>query len=82
MIDIQFDEPGLDYARKYANRKPTYSTITALLIKAGFAKDEKQANIVMIIITILAAFIGYMFWPSSNQVVDTSAPQSAEVIMQ
>lgn len=82
MIDIQFDEPGLDYARKYANRKPTRSAITGMLINAGFAKNEQQANIVMIVIALLAAFVGYMFWPSSNPAVDTSAPQSAEVSMQ
>ncbi len=73
MSDIQFDEPGLDYMRKYAQQKPAQSALTALIIKSGFAKDEKQAAIVMVVIAVVASFIGYAFWPSSAP-VDTRTP--------
>lgn len=74
MSDIQFDEPGLDYVRKYAHQKPAYSGITNIFIKAGFAKNESQAAIVMIVVAIVAAGMAYMFWPSGVP-VDNSNPQ-------
>lgn len=72
MSDIQFDEPGLDYMRKYADRKPAYSTLAGMLIKAGFAKDESQASIVMVVIAIVALGMAYIFWPGSGS--NTDAP--------
>lgn len=66
MSDIQFDEPGLDYARQYARQAPKHSAISGMIIRAGFAKNEQQASIVMIVIAIVASIIGYMFWPSSS----------------
>ena len=59
--------------RKYAQQKRYESPIAQFLIKIGFAKDEKQAMIVMGIIALCAALIGYAFWPTSVP-VDTSAP--------
>jgi len=73
MSDIQFDEPGIDYMRKYAQQKPAQSALTALIIASGFAKDEKQAAIVMVVVAVVASLVGYSFWPSSAP-VETSAP--------
>lgn len=78
MTDIQFDEPGLDFARKYAQQKPKPSALTALLISVGFAKDEKQARVVMVVIAVVAALIGYAFWPSSAP-LDTILPAQVSV---
>ena len=75
MTDIQFDEPGMDYARQYAMQKPRYSALTDMFIKAGFAKDEKQAATVMIVLAVVALGIAYTFWPSSGVPVDNSNPQ-------
>lgn len=75
MSDIQFDEPGMDYARQYATRKPVYSGLTNLFVKAGFAKDEKQAGVVMVALIVVAMVITYLFWPSSRVPIDNSNPQ-------
>lgn len=61
---VQFDEPGMAYNR--GPRRPRQSWLISLVIKLGFAKDAKQAVVVLAAIGVLAIVLAFIFWPRSN----------------
>lgn len=61
MVDVQFEEPG--YQMKSSFQKQSYgtqSTMVGWVIKFGLAKNEKQANAVLLIIAALALIIALL----------------------
>jgi hypothetical protein len=89
MEQVQFDESG-DMGSMIKNREKKTGTFIALLIKSGLAKDEKQANIIMVMFSIICLlfmtfFIISTFWPDmlnfskSNPTENsTSLPQNTD----
>ncbi len=62
--NVQFDEPGMQYAR--GPRGPRMSALTKIVIRAGLAKDARQAAFVLIAIGVVAAILAFVFWPREN----------------
>lgn len=62
---VQFNEPGDNYMRG-APRGPRRSWLTNVVIKLGFAKDDKQATFVLIIVGVIALILMFMFWPGGS----------------
>jgi hypothetical protein len=78
MEQVQFDETG-DLGSMIKTREKKAGSLIPLLIKsglAGLAKDEKQANIIMLMFSIICLlfmtfFIISTFWPN---MLDFSKP--------
>jgi hypothetical protein len=67
MEQVQFDETG-DLGSMIKTREKKAGSLIPLLIKSGLAKDEKQANIIMVMFSIICLlfmtfFIISTFWP-------------------
>lgn len=58
MSDVEFDEFKIDEMRRPENNG---SFITKLVIKTGLAKDQKSANVVMVIISIICIAVAIYF---------------------
>ncbi len=58
MSDIQFNEPEYGSRDKFA---PKEGFPTKMVIKFGLAKDAKQAQVVLLVITAVAVAIGLFF---------------------
>ncbi len=80
MSNIQFDEPGMEYARPDLGQGPT--GLVALVIKYGLAKNEKQAQIVLVVIGLIAVAVMFFAWPSSNSTpVDTGGATNQDDLL-
>ena len=74
MSDIEFDSDveSEDFSRriKKVRRQPV---MVVFVIKCGLAKDDKQANTILVICAFIFFFLtGYIFWNSnhsSNEVI-------------
>ena len=57
--DIQYDNGGFEPTRR---EKSGGGGLVGFLIKSGFAKDEKQANNVLLVILVVAIVVGVGAW--------------------
>ncbi len=58
MSDVEFEEYKIDEMRKPENSE---SFITKLVMKTGLVKDQKGANVVMVIISIVCIAVAIYF---------------------
>ncbi len=58
MSDVEFEEYKIDEMRKPENSE---SFITKLVMKTGVVKDQKGANVVMVIISIVCIAVAIYF---------------------
>lgn len=61
---VTFDEPGMGYGR--GPRGPRLSWPTKLVIKLGLAKDARQANVVLVVVGVIAIILAFIFWPKGT----------------
>ncbi len=61
MVNVQFEEPEVkSFSRTGQNNNESGGKLVKLLIRSGMAKSEKQANTVLLIVSIVffaAAFL-------------------------
>ncbi|GEM_PF-1216407 len=62
---VTFDEPGMNYGGQRP-RGPRQSWLTKLVIRLGFAKDAKQAAVVLIVLGVVALILAVVFWPRNS----------------
>ncbi len=68
---IQFNEPGMNYAQPSMAQKKTF--LTGLIMKVGLAKSEKQAQMVLVGIGVFALVAMFFAWPSGGSNVPRPA---------
>lgn len=79
--DVQFNEPGMNYVRPPAGARESF--LTGLVMKTGLAKTPKQAQVVLIVIGVIALIIMFIIWPGKERYpeatpvpVETSNPET------
>lgn len=79
MEKVQFEE-GLESNSYNSNRAPKTGSLTRFFIKLGLAKDQKQANVVMLILSFTCLFIMFYFLISTfyPNLLDFSKPKPVE----
>ena len=72
MSQVEFEEQGNEYQRSRSFVAQELSGIAKFIIKLGIAKNEAQAKVVMIIITLLCFAITFFVIFSGGAGRDTS----------
>jgi hypothetical protein len=62
MSNVQFEENEYDAPRKPPKQ---YGGVVGLIFKFGLAKNQKQANVVLVIIGIVVILLTIWLWPST-----------------
>lgn len=61
MVDVQFDEPGYQTKSSFQNQNVgSTSAMANMVLKIGLAKNEKQANVVLIIIAVACIILAFL----------------------
>lgn len=71
MVDVQFDEPGYQTKSSFQNQTARSTpAMVNLVLKIGLAKNEKQANAVLIVIALICLILTFLvpkiFGPASQ----------------
>jgi hypothetical protein len=72
MREVQFEEQ--DNLPRYPKREKRESFAIQLVIRAGLARDERQAQYVLLIVAVIIAIIAYLLWPEGNSSAPITAP--------
>ena len=79
-MSIQFNEPEYTPA-PVAAKKPAGLSLTGLVIKAGLAKDEAGANIVLIIVLLVVIALTIGVWLLGSVPADVPlVPEPTDVL--
>jgi len=74
MSDVSFNEEP-EVTRRYASSSQKQGGIAGLVIRMGLAKNESQANVVMISIAVVAIVIMIFIWmPHGSKPKPTAVP--------
>ena len=71
MEGVQFDEED-NLPRRSSQRR--FSLLTRFVMRIGLAKDERQAQYILLIIAIIAIVLTFLLFPESNSAVPLTAP--------
>jgi len=70
MVDVQFQDEQ-KYAPQYNSLKRSQpSFLVKFVMKIGIARNVQQANIVLLVIAVVAIIIGFVMYPSAPSATD------------